>query len=101
MRKRKVILSYWVILQWQLLIQIYRTLDEKKDNEFEWGISTLPVGAENSNIANGISMNEIFSIPSNNRETGGAWEFIKYISGNDYALLLPQSTVTDDDNTNL
>lgn len=69
---------------------LYRILEEKKDNDFEWGIATLPVSADNPNMANGIAINEIFSIPSNNKDTEGAWEFIKYVSGNDYARLLPQ-----------
>lgn len=73
---------------------LYRILNEK-DREFEWGITTLPVSPEHPNMGNGIEMNDIFAIPSNNKETEGAWEFIKYVSGNDYARLLPQINTMD------
>ncbi|WHX49614.1 ABC transporter substrate-binding protein [Paenibacillus woosongensis] len=73
---------------------LYRILDEK-DAEFEWGITTLPISAEQPDTGNGIAMNEIFSIPSSSKENAGAWEFIKYVSGNDYARLLPQINTID------
>ncbi|AZK45116.1 ABC transporter substrate-binding protein [Paenibacillus lentus] len=73
---------------------LYRILDEE-NNELEWGITTLPIRAEQPNMGNGITMNDIFSIPSNNDDTKGAWEFIKYVSGNDYARLLPQINTMD------
>lgn len=73
---------------------LYRILDEK-DSVFEWGITTLPVSAEHPDMGNGIAMNDIFTIPLNNQETEGAWEFIQYVSGNDYARLLPQINTVD------
>lgn len=73
---------------------LYRILDEK-DREFAWGITTLPVSAEHPDLGNGIEMNDIFTIPSNNQENEGAWEFMKYVSGNDYARLLPQINTVD------
>lgn len=73
---------------------LYRILDEK-DREFGWGVTTLPVSAEHPDMGNGMEMNDIFTIPSSNQETEGAWEFIKYVSGNDYARLLPQINTVD------
>lgn len=71
---------------------LYQTLVKYKDTKdhFDWGIASFPVSSENPDMGNGIYLNDIFAIPANSQKVGRAWEFIKYVSGNNYAKILPQ-----------
>ncbi|MCY9517520.1 ABC transporter substrate-binding protein [Paenibacillus apiarius] len=63
------------------------TASQKPFDEFAWGVVSMPVHPENPDMGNGISMNEVFSIPSGSLNKEAAWEFIKYISGESYGKI--------------
>ncbi|MBU5444835.1 ABC transporter substrate-binding protein [Paenibacillus sp. MSJ-34] len=67
------------------------TLNKNDYKDLDWGVVSFPVRAEQPDTGNGMHMEEIFSIHSTSTQKNAAWEFIKYVCGEDYAKLLPKT----------
>ncbi|WP_199925389.1 ABC transporter substrate-binding protein [Paenibacillus bouchesdurhonensis] len=76
---------------------LYRFLinKDKGSLDVDWGIVSLPVSADNPDMGNGVYMNDIFSIPQTAGNKEGAWELIKYVTGDNYFMILPQINMAD------
>ncbi|MEF2964961.1 ABC transporter substrate-binding protein [Paenibacillus sp. M1] len=78
---------------------LYKTLTntarQQAPVDFDWGTVSLPVSADHPNTGNSVYMNEIFAVPTVANEPDGAWEFLQYVSGENYAKLLPQINTVD------
>ncbi|AJY74337.1 hypothetical protein VN24_06810 [Paenibacillus beijingensis] len=71
---------------------LYRTLLTNKQRypDLDWGIVSFPISNEHPDMGNNIALNEVLSIPLHAKEPEGAWEFINYVCGADYARMLPR-----------
>jgi len=73
------------------LIQNMRQLkDYKKDIQFNWEVVNLPKDAE-STQRNNFNLNEIFAVNAQSENQRAAWEFVKYVNGDEYARVHAKS----------
>ncbi|CAM3737857.1 extracellular solute-binding protein [Cohnella lubricantis] len=59
---------------------------------FNWGITTAPVSASARNESVYVTVNDIFAVNAQSPHIRAAWEFIKYITGDDYARVNAKSS---------
>lgn len=59
-----------------------------------WAMVTMPVNPQNPEYGTNISLSEIFAINSQSPNTRAAWEFIKYVTSDEYARVNALSGVT-------
>ncbi|CAM4425202.1 ABC transporter substrate-binding protein [Paenibacillus tarimensis] len=66
---------------------LYRVLtyNEKRYEGLDWGVLPMPVSNEQPDTGSGISISHVFSIPAQAKHKDQAWEFIRYISSEEYA----------------
>lgn len=55
------------------------------EEPFRWGIVTEPVGSNERTIGDSFSIDSVFAVNAKSANPRAAWEFVKYISGDDYA----------------
>ncbi|MWC30606.1 ABC transporter substrate-binding protein [Paenibacillus sp. MMS18-CY102] len=71
---------------------LYSLLIMNKDRyaDLDWGLVTMPGSEETQGAGTNINLTDIVSIPSDASEKEGAWTFINYVAGDQYARLLPR-----------
>ncbi|TDF95054.1 ABC transporter substrate-binding protein [Paenibacillus piri] len=62
-----------------------------KDQVPEWDMVTIPVDPQNPE-SSGIMVNQIFAVNAQSQSVRAAWEFVKYINGNEYARVTSKSS---------
>lgn len=62
--------------------------NNSKYKDLDWGIVSYPVTAQYPDTGNTLELNEIFAISANSGQTDAAWEFLSYISSDDYLRML-------------
>lgn len=50
-----------------------------------WAMVTMPVNPQNPDYGTSVSLSEIFAINGQSPNVRAAWEFVKYVSGDEYA----------------
>ncbi|MNO79252.1 putative ABC transporter substrate-binding protein YesO [compost metagenome] len=63
----------------------------KNFNPIDWDVVTVPVHPENPGVGGNIWYNYTFSINSNSANPETAWDFIKFVNGEDFAKLKSRS----------
>lgn len=59
-----------------------------------WGIVTVPVDPQNPDQGNAISAPQIFAINAKSSNIQAAWEFVKYINGDEFARVTSKGTAS-------
>nr|WP_260440136.1 extracellular solute-binding protein [Cohnella lubricantis] len=69
------------------LIQIIAQSQEvlTTDKPFDWHLVTEPVGSNDRTTGDSFSVDTVFAVNAHSANPRAAWEFIKYVSGEDYA----------------
>lgn len=62
--------------------------DQKYPN---WDLAPMPGNPRYPNASNAITVNEIFAISTNSENKEAAWNFIQYISSDDYARVMSRN----------
>ncbi|WP_158629957.1 ABC transporter substrate-binding protein [Cohnella sp. AR92] len=62
-----------------------------KDKPLNWGIVTVPVDPNNRGQSSSFSLNNIFSVSADSPNPRAAWEFVQYVSGEDFARVKARS----------
>lgn len=57
-----------------------------------WDVVTLPFHPEHPNVGGNVSMHPIFAINANAQNPDDAWEFIKFVNGEEWAKLKSRSS---------
>lgn len=70
---------------------LQRAKDVLQDKIPDWGIVTVPVDPSNPDSSSFFSLNQIFAINAKTSNPRAAWEFIKYLSGDEYARVISRS----------
>lgn len=58
----------------------------------DWDVVTLPVHAEKPDVGGNVYLNNVFAINSSAPNAETAWEFIKFVNGEDFAKLRSRSS---------
>lgn len=53
--------------------------------EIDWDVVTIPVDPSQPDIAGGMGLDSVFSINASSENTAAAWEFLKYVNGEQLA----------------
>ncbi len=67
----------------------------KKAEPVNWAIVTVPVDPSNPDVSGSFSLGTIFAIRADSPNKSAAWEFIKYLNGDEYAKI-QSKTVSGD-----
>lgn len=70
---------------------LQRAKDVMQDKMPDWGIVTVPVDPSNPDSSSFFSLNQIFAFNAKTSNPRAAWEFIKYLSGDEYARVISRS----------
>lgn len=62
-----------------------------QDKAFNWDVVTSPVDPQNLNTGYGLSVNQIFAVNAKSSHMRAAWEFVKYINSDEFALVMSKS----------
>lgn len=63
------------------------------DTSLNWGIVTAPINPQDSNASSNLHLNDIFGVNANSTNKKLAWEFVKFVNGEEVAKALSR---TDD-----
>nr|WP_269846586.1 extracellular solute-binding protein [Paenibacillus roseus] len=75
-----------------MLDQLKQAKDALKDKiNYEWDLVTVPVDPSNPDYTTSTGFHQIFAINSTSANSKEAWNFIKYIHGDDYARVKSKS----------
>lgn len=76
---------------------LYQTLKMNTDrySGLDWGVVSLPESTDQPGTGNGITINNIFSIPVESKQANAAWDLIKYVCGKEYDRLFSRITGTE------
>ncbi|MFD0694640.1 ABC transporter substrate-binding protein [Paenibacillus sp. GCM10027628] len=74
-----------------------QNLQEVKDRlkdvkPVNWDIVTVPVDPQNPDFSNSVSVSQLFGINAQSPNTRAAWEFVKYINGDEFARVMSKSS---------
>jgi multiple sugar transport system substrate-binding protein len=69
------------------LLNLLKEKELKNQLSFEWGLATVPVGSKHEEIVSDFLIMELFAINAQSENLRAAWEFVKYIHGNEYARI--------------
>lgn len=65
----------------------------KELKNLNWGLVTAPVDPSNRNKSNTFGIYNIFAVNAKSANLRAAWEFVKYVSGEDFARVRAKSTM--------
>ncbi|WP_028561204.1 ABC transporter substrate-binding protein [Paenibacillus pinihumi] len=75
-----------------MLDQLKQAKDALKDKiDYEWDLVTVPVDPNNPDYTTSTGFHQIFAINNKSTNSKEAWNFIKYIHGDDYARVKSKS----------
>ncbi|WP_159881448.1 ABC transporter substrate-binding protein [Paenibacillus puerhi] len=60
----------------------------KNVNPVNWDLVTVPVDPQNRDVSNNVSVSNLFAINAQSPQKRAAWEFLKYINGEEMARLM-------------
>ncbi|CAH0118425.1 hypothetical protein PAE9249_00912 [Paenibacillus sp. CECT 9249] len=63
----------------------------KTIKKFQWDLVTIPVNPADPETSSELSLSDIFSVNANSANQRAAWEFIKYINGEQFAKIQSRS----------
>ncbi|WP_164744392.1 ABC transporter substrate-binding protein [Paenibacillus xylaniclasticus] len=69
--------------------------NQERYKDLDWGLVTMPGSGEHPVTGTNIYLTDIFSIPSDSIQQDEAWEFIEYVTGDQYSRLLPRLNPDD------
>ncbi|WP_158606804.1 extracellular solute-binding protein [Paenibacillus ginsengarvi] len=79
--------SYFLISKLQLSQSVLK--DSALTN---WDVVTVPVDPQNPDLSSKVTVSQIISIHAKTANTRAAWEFVKFINGDEFAKLKSRST---------
>lgn len=75
------------------LQNLQRAKDTLKDMP-NWDLVTIPVDPQNPDVGSGMSLNQIFAVNAASGNPRAAWDFIKYVAGEDFARVIARSNMS-------
>lgn len=60
----------------------------------DWDVVTVPVDPNHPDTGMGLSVSQIFAINAKSANQRAAWEFIRYVAGDDYAKIVSRSSMS-------
>lgn len=75
------------------LDQLKQAKTALKDRAFNWDVVTMPVDPQNPNAGTGLNVSQIFAVNAKSANTRAAWEFVKYINGDEFARVMSKSSM--------
>ncbi|MEK8126511.1 extracellular solute-binding protein [Paenibacillus filicis] len=68
--------------------ELERAKDVKNVTPVNWDLVTVPVDPQNREVSGAVSVSNLFAVNAQSAEKRAAWEFIKYINGEEMARLM-------------